>query len=157
MKTSQFIATAVTAAVLATAGVSVAGATAGTSPTPASAASTVAASSTRATPAQHAARRKHLRLLVRKGAIKVAAAKIGIKPAEVRKDLRGGQTIAAIATAHHVAPQAVIDAIVAAGRTRIAAAQSAGKITAEQASKLDARLPARATTFVDTWLPKHHS
>jgi hypothetical protein len=159
MKTTQFIATALTAAVLGTTGISIAGATTGTtnSPVPSTVGSTVASTTTTTTPAgNHSARHKRLRALVRLRAIRVAAAKIGITPATLRESLRDGHTIAEVATAHHVAPQSVIDALVAAGRARIAKALSAGRVTATQASKLNAQLPTRASAFVNSWLPQRH-
>ena len=48
----------------------------------------------------------------------VAATAIGISEAGLTTALNGGQTIAAVAKAHNVDPQKVIDALVADGRVR---------------------------------------
>jgi uncharacterized protein (DUF433 family) len=88
MKTAQFIAAAVTAALLGMAGVSIAGAASGPS----------------------AQAQKPL---------KVAADTIGVTPRELRQQLRAGKSIADIATAHHVEPQTVINALVNADKGRI--------------------------------------
>jgi len=154
MKTTQFIATAVTAAVLGTAGVSIAGATTGT--TNSQVPSTVTPTTTAAVAGKPAVRHPRARALARLRAIRLAAKRIGITPTALRTSLRDGQTIAAVADAHHVAPQSVIDALVTAGRARIAKALSQGRITAAQASELNAALPNRAAEFVNSWLPKDH-
>jgi hypothetical protein len=97
------------------------------------------------------------RLAIGKAAIAVAAQTIGIKPAALRTELRAGHTIASVAGAHSVQPQAVIDALVKAGDTKIEHLQSAGTISAARAATLEQKLPGRAATFVNTWLPKHHA
>jgi uncharacterized protein (DUF433 family) len=144
MKTAQFIAAAVTAALLGTAGVSIAGAVASPSspsPTPV-AATTASATATAATAGRRA------RGLLRQG-VRVAAQAIGITPQELAQQLRAGQSIADVATAHHVDPQRVVDALVAAATKRIDAAHAAGKLTDAQASKLEANLNTRITKVVN--------
>jgi hypothetical protein len=159
MRFTTTIATATVAAVLGIAGVSVAGATSSTSNTGSAQPSTTTAAAT-ATPkakspavkkAKRIARRRHAR---RQAAV-LAAKTIGITPAALRTELQSGKTIAAIATEHGVAPQAVIDAIEAAGQTKIDAAQAAHKITAERAAKLKTRLDRAVPRIVNTWLPHH--
>jgi hypothetical protein len=149
MKLSQIIATATTAAVLGTAGVSIAGATSGggnASPPSATASDTSGG-------APSTGRARHRRQVVR-NAIQLAAKTIGVEPADLLKELRAGKTIADVATAHHVDPQTVIDALVQAAKDKIEAAKTAGKLTSEQASKLEEHAPERIARFVNEWHPQ---
>jgi hypothetical protein len=74
----------------------------------------------------------------------VAAKAIGITETELNTALQGGQTVAAVAKAHNVDVQKVIDALVADKKDEIAAALKAGTLTQAQA---DQQL-ANATQFV---------
>jgi hypothetical protein len=159
MKLRTVIITATTAAVLATSGVALAGATGTstpTSPTPAAVTNATtgdgAAAPKASTPAtrRHRQRRHRVRALVRKVVIET----IGIDRATLRLELRRGQTVADIATANHVDPQTVIDALVAAATAKLDAAASAGRITTERAQAIEARLPVRVTKFVNSWHPR---
>jgi hypothetical protein len=162
MKLRTIIVTATTAAVLASAGVAIAGAT-GNSPAPASAAAPPAVSAPAAAPAaapadgafatRVRARRLRLRKMLR-GAGAVVTKAIGIDRATLRTDLASGKTIAQIATDNHVDPQTVIDALVAAAKTKLESAVTAGKLTSERAAKIEARLPARVTKLVNNWHPR---
>ena len=158
MKLRTVIITATTAAVLATSGVALAGATGTstpTSPTPAAATNATTgdgASPKASTPATR--RHRHRRLRVRALVRKVVIETIGIDRATLRRELRRGQTIAEIATANHVDPKTVVDALVAAATAKLDAAASAGRITTERAQAIEARLPARVTKFVNTWHPR---
>jgi uncharacterized protein (DUF433 family) len=136
MKLTQIIATATTAAVLGTAGISIAGATAdgGNASKPSAAAASPA-------DGNRSARRSHHRRIVVREALGVAADTIGIDRSDLVKELRAGKTIAEVATAHNVDPQHVVDALVQAATKKIEAAETAGKITAERAAKLEQRLP----------------
>ena len=60
-----------------------------------------------------------LRRLVAKAGVKDAAGVIGITPKELLTDLKGGQSIAEVATAHGIAPQTVIDKLVTDASTRV--------------------------------------
>ena len=142
MKLRIVIATATTAAVLASAGVAIAGAT-GNSPAPASPAAAAAPRAGAIATRVHA-RRLRLRKMLR-GAGDVVTKAIGIDRATLRQGLANGQTIAEIATANHVAPQTVIDALIAAAKTKLEAAVTNGKITSARAAKIEGRLPARET------------
>lgn len=93
-------------------------------------------------------RRDHGRLALR-AAIKALAPVLGVTPRQLMTDLRSGQSVAQVAQAHGVDPQKAIDAIVAAGTQRIQTAETAGKITAEQAQKRLAKLPALAARLVN--------
>jgi uncharacterized protein (DUF433 family) len=145
MNITKLIATATTAAVLATAGVSIAGATSSSDSskpsTPASA------------PATNQPNRAARRALVKnfaKDAFSLAAKTIGVKPADLAKALAQGQTIASVATAHNVQPQAVIDAIVQAADKKIDASQ----LTADQKTKVEQRVPTAAANFVNKPHPR---
>ncbi len=136
MKLTQLIATATTAAVLGTAGISIAGATSGGGSVPKSSTAAVETSG-----ANRSTRRaQHRRQVVRK-ALDVAAETIGIDKSDLVKALRAGKTVADVATAHNVDPQTVIDALVHAATEKIEAAKADGKISAERAAKIEARLP----------------
>lgn len=86
--------------------------------------------------------------------VTVVTQTVGIDRATLRADLRNGQTIAAIATAHGVDPNVVINALVTAATTKLDAAAQAGRITEARAHRIEQRLPARVTKLVNTWLPK---
>lgn len=79
----------------------------------------------------------------------VVANVIGISVTELEADLAEGQTIAQIATAHNVAPQKVIDALVTDGLNELAAEVKAGTITQAQADAQKAAVTQRATDQVN--------
>lgn len=158
MKLRTVIATAATAAVLASSGVAIAGAASSTDSHTAPAAQTVAATSG-STAAPAVARRVNVRRRVRirallRGAAGVVTNAIGIDRKTLREGLRSGMTVAQIATAHNVAPQTVIDALVAAANKKIDAAVQAGKLPAIRATRIEQRLPARITKLVNNWHPR---
>src|SRR5690242_18634898 len=116
----RFLAAAATTALLATGGVAVAGAAQDSNNGP-------TASAPAATPnvndgagaaaGGHAPARVARRFVTLAG--RTAAKSIGISAAELRKDVQGGQTIAAVASAHHVDPKTVETDIVNAADTAI--------------------------------------
>lgn len=75
----------------------------------------------------------------------VVAKAIGISEADLQTALQGGQTVAAVAKAHNVDLQVVIDALVADGQSELDAAVKAGTITQAQADAEKANLSQRAT------------
>jgi len=79
----------------------------------------------------------------------VVAKAIGITEAQLNTALQSGQTVAAVAKAHNVTVQTVIDALVADGKTEIAAAVKAGTMTQAQADQELANLTARVTDQVN--------
>jgi hypothetical protein len=81
--------------------------------------------------------------------LSVVAAAIGISEADLQTALSGGKTIAAVATAHSVAPQKVIDALVTDGLNELAADVKAGTITQAQADAQKAEVTQRATDQVN--------
>src|SRR5262245_21952105 len=169
MRFTRTITSAAVAGVLGLAGVSVAGAaTTGSSqsgpaasPTPtttahapgtgADASKTPAAD--RRTGAERVARRRHRR---HRAAV-IAARTIGITPRALVQEVRGGRTIAQVATEHGVQPQAVIDALEAAATKRLDAARAANRITAERAARLKQRLAAAIPRIVNEWHPRAHA
>src|SRR5258705_8320717 len=70
---------------------------------------------------------------------------IGISEADLLTALQGGQTVAAVAKAHNVDLQVVIDALVADGQSELDAAVKAGTMTQAQADAEKTELTQRAT------------
>ena len=79
----------------------------------------------------------------------VVAKAIGISEADLKTALASGQTMAVVAKAHNVAVQTVIDALVADGKSELAAAVKAGTITQAQADAMQANLVQRVTDQVN--------
>ena len=79
----------------------------------------------------------------------VVAKAIGISEADLTTALGSGQTIAAVAKAHNVAVQKVIDALVADGQSELDAAVKAGTMTQAQADQEKTELTQRATDQVN--------
>jgi ribosomal protein S20 len=154
MKLRTVLATATTAAILATSGVAIAGAASGHD----SKTATTATSATTNPDRPNAGARVKVRLRLRKllkGAGEVVTNTIGIDRTTLRAELRSGNTLAEIATAHGSTPQAVIDALVTAANKKIDAAATAGMISPERAARIESRLPTRITRLVNEWHPKH--
>jgi uncharacterized protein (DUF433 family) len=151
MRFTKTLASVSVAAVLGVAGVSVAGAASSSGPLSATTSPTASATATKkAVPAS-------VRRRLRRAGVKLAAKTIGITPADLVKELRAGKTIAAVATAHGVQPQTVIDALKAAATKKIEAAQAAGKITAERAARLQHWFDLAIPKFVNDWHPRSAS
>src|SRR5258706_11387834 len=79
----------------------------------------------------------------------IAAKAIGISEADLTTALDKGQTIAAVAKAHKVDPQKVIDALKADKLAELAAAVKAGTLTQSQADALKARVAQHAADQVN--------
>ena len=79
----------------------------------------------------------------------VVAKAIGITEAQLNTALQSGQTVAAIAKAHNVLPQTVIDALVTDGLNELAAQVKAGTITQAQADAQKTAVTQRATDQVN--------
>jgi hypothetical protein len=75
----------------------------------------------------------------------VVAKAIGISEADLKTALAGGQTVAAVAAAHNVSLQTVIDALVADGTSELAAQVANGSITQAQADAQKAEILQRGT------------
>lgn len=80
---------------------------------------------------------------------KVAADTIGVKPAELRADLKAGQSVADVATAKGVAVDTVVNAVVKDASAKIDQAVTNGKLTQAQADAAKAKLPAQVTKLVN--------
>ena len=85
---------------------------------------------------------------LRRAGVKVAADTIGIETKALGDAVRGGQSVAEVARANDVEPQAVIDAIVVAATTKIDQAVDDGKIGATRGA-LKERLAERVERLVD--------
>jgi hypothetical protein len=104
----------------------------------------------RAEAAQHPLfRHPVLRAYVIDEAFDVAAKTIGVSADDLRAAVRGGQSIADVASQHGVERQTVIDALVNAGSARLDAAVAAGHLKQETADMIKSHLPDAAARFVD--------
>ena len=83
----------------------------------------------------------------------VISTTIGITEAELRQELRDGQTIAEVAEANGVSAQTVIDAMVEAINARADEALAAGNIDEERAAEIKADALERATEIVNKERP----
>lgn len=90
-----------------------------------------------------------------KAELGVAAKTIGIDEKTLLQELKGGKTVAQVATAHNIAPQTVIDAMVAAANTKIDQAAAAGHIPADKVADAKAKAKAAITKFVNEGGPRH--
>jgi uncharacterized protein (DUF433 family) len=104
-----------------------------------------AGGSTSADTTKHGAVRAEMRRL----AFKTAADTIGISPADLLKGMRGGHSIADVARSHHVDVQKVVDAVIGALDARIKQAVAGGRITSDQAAKLEHAVAGRVTKLVN--------
>lgn len=82
-------------------------------------------------------------------AMQVSAKTIGITLDELRKAIASGKSVSEVATAHHVDPTTVVNALVKAGEARIDKAVASHHLEPARAAKLKARLPQLAQGFVD--------
>jgi hypothetical protein len=109
-----------------------------------------AATPTSAT-ATHTARawlRSH-RKEIRKAGIAVSAKTIGVTPKVLVSDLRADKSVADVATEHGVSTATVVTALVKDADAKVSQAETDHKLTAAQATKIEALLPARITKAVD--------
>lgn len=144
-KIKRIMVSLIVAAVVGSAGVAAAAAVTGGSST----------STTPPTSAPNEARHRHAGVRVLAHALAISARTIGVSPKDLVADLKSGNSIAHAATAHHVAPQTVVDALVKAATDRIDAAKQSGKITAAQAATLEQKAKTRADKFVNaTHVPR---
>jgi len=83
----------------------------------------------------------------------VAANTIGVKPAELRSDIKAGQSVADVATAKGVSVDTVVNAVVTDASAKIDQAVTNGKLTQAKADTAKAKLPALVTKAVNA----HHT
>jgi len=81
--------------------------------------------------------------------LSVAATAIGIPETDVTTAMKAGQSLAAIAKAHTVDPQKVIDALVADAKSELAAGVTSGKLTQAQADQATTNLTQQITDQVN--------
>ena len=79
----------------------------------------------------------------------VAANTIGVKPAELRSDIKAGQSVADVATAKGVSVDTVVNAVVKDASDKIDQAVTNGKLTQAKADTAKAKLPATVTKLVN--------
>jgi len=82
-------------------------------------------------------------------ALRTAATTIGVSPQDLAGQIRGGKTVAAVATEHSVDPASVVNAVVAALTQRIDQAAAQGKIDANRADQAKQKVPDIANRFVN--------
>jgi hypothetical protein len=80
---------------------------------------------------------------LREAMMTAAAQELGITTEELHTALHDGQTIAELAAANNTTEQAVVDAALAAAKTKLDEAVAAGTITQAQADEIYAKLQAR--------------
>ena len=85
----------------------------------------------------------------RKEAVTLAAGTIGITPQVLVADLKSGQSIAQVAVANGKTAQDVIDALTNAAEARVGQAVTAGQLTKDQGTAIDAKIPARVAKLVN--------
>jgi spermidine/putrescine-binding protein len=90
---------------------------------------------------------------LRRAEFKVAADTIGVKPVDLRADVKGGQSVADVATAKSVSVDTVVNAVVNDATAKIDQAVANGKLSQDRATKIEAKLPAIVTKAVNA----HHS
>lgn len=90
----------------------------------------------------------------REGKLSPIASLLGMEIDELREAIRGGSTLADVATDQGVAVDDVVDVIVDAKTERIAGAVEDGRITQEQADEKLAELEERVTTRVNEGRPE---
>ena len=84
-----------------------------------------------------------------KGIFQSAATTIGIELQALIEQVKAGQTIAAVATAHNVSPQTVIDNAITAANGRIDKAVADGKVKPENVAKIKEKVAAGITKMVN--------
>jgi uncharacterized protein (DUF433 family) len=82
-------------------------------------------------------------------ALQTAATTIGVSPQDLAGQIRGGKTVAAVATEHNVDPNSVVNAVVAALTQQIDQAVAQGKIDGNRADQAKQKLPNFANRFVN--------
>jgi hypothetical protein len=139
----KILATLVTAAVIGAGGMAVASAA------DAPKASTPPSTATATAKPNAAALKATIGTKIRRFAFSTAAKTIGISPADLLNDMKGGHSIADVATAHGVAPQNVINAIVTGADAKIQQAVTNGKISSTEGAKLEQLVATAAPKFVN--------
>jgi hypothetical protein len=82
-----------------------------------------------------------------------AAGIIGISESDLRSELRSGKTLAQVAKSKGMSQATLVEKLVAAARSQLAAAVKSGRLTQAQADALGADLTARTTRLVTSTGP----
>jgi hypothetical protein len=83
------------------------------------------------------------------GDLSAAATYLGVTTSVLQTDLRGGQTLAQVATAQGKTVDGLVSALVTAEKTHLDADVTAGKITAAQEATIESTLTQRVTDAVN--------
>jgi hypothetical protein len=98
-----------------------------------------------------------IRAEFRRGAVKVAADTLGVSRQDLRTALKGGQTISEYATSQGKDPQAVVDALTSAAKTKLAQLVEAGRFSQDQADSITSKLATRIDTLMNHHFGQHAS
>jgi hypothetical protein len=88
------------------------------------------------------------------GFLSAAVTYLGVDRATLVADLKAGQSLAQIATAHGKTADGLVAALLAPAQLRLGAAVTAGKITAARETTILSRLQTALTTLVNKALPQ---
>jgi len=88
------------------------------------------------------------------GGLDAAASYLGLTDAQVRSDFRSGKSLADIADAQGKSIDGLVQAMVDAAKTKIAAAVAAGRLTQSQADSILSGLKSHVTDFVNRTPPR---
>jgi hypothetical protein len=80
------------------------------------------------------------RLQIRRAVLSISAKTIGLSSQDLAADLRSGQSIADVASTHHVTARSVTNALLHAADAKLAAAITKHKLTSAQGAKIRSRL-----------------
>ena len=98
---------------------------------------------------------KHHRKEIRRAGLRDSAKIIGITPKELRTDLKGGQTVAQVANAKGISTTTLVNDLTHDVDARIQKAVTNGKITQDEATKVEAKVPAAVTKAVNHQFGQH--
>ncbi len=82
---------------------------------------------------------------------------LGVSRQDVRTALKGGQTISEYATSQGEDPQAVVDALTSAAKTKLAQLVEAGRFSQDQADSITSKLATRINTLMNHRFGHHAS
>jgi hypothetical protein len=88
------------------------------------------------------------------GQLAAAATYLGVTQAELQSDLQSGKTLASVATAQGKTAAGLVSAMVAAQKTKLDAAVTAGNLTQTQAQSIESSLQQRTTDLVNGTFPQ---
>jgi hypothetical protein len=88
------------------------------------------------------------------GQLAAAATYLGVTQAELQSDLQSGKTLASVATAQGKTAAGLVSAMVAAQKTKLDAAVTAGNLTQTQAQSIESNLQQRTTDLVNGTFPQ---